>query len=107
MPETLATYDYQTGQTTRNFKFVQYGTKCRLSGLQAIAGLGESQRCRKCKYNGGTFNTSNVGVEYWNRFHETYVMCKHPQQADTENDEIGSVRSVFYENLRTKALCAL
>lgn len=102
-----ATYDYQTRKVTRDFKFVEYGTKCRLSGLPTYAGYSSSERCSKCPYNGGTFSASSCGVEFWGRFKEWYVMCKHPDAVETENEEIGMVRWAFNEKLEHNALCAL
>lgn len=102
-----ATYDYKTRKMTRDFKFVQYRTKCKLSGLPTYVGYSESDRCKKCPYNGGTFSPITVGFQYHNWLNESYVMCKHPDAKDTENEEIRNVRYVFYEMLEYRALCAL
>ena len=100
-PITLATYEYSTGHVERNFKFVEHGTKCRLSGLPAYAGF--SDRCIKCKHNGGnlfswSFNTGFTHID------NDYVMCKHPDAKDT--GDCSKVQQLFYERLQYEAMCA-
>lgn len=90
-----ATYNYQTGKMTRDFKFVEQGDACRLSSLPARVG---SEWCRKyCNHFDGI----------WSRFRgpASYVRCKHPEAKDSEG--CGEAIRTFYEELEHEALCAL
>lgn len=90
-----ATYNYLTGQISRDFHFVEQGNTCRLSSLPARVG---SEWCRKyCNHFNGT----------WWRFigPSTYVLCKHPNAKDSEGCE--KAISTFYEELERRALNAL
>jgi len=94
------TYDYQTGQITLDFHFVEWGTKCLFSGLPAKAG---NKRCEQCPHYGGLLTCATLGVEYWGRFNEVYIRCKHSEAKDSEGCE--TARSAFYEAFINKALC--
>ena len=97
-----ATYDYQTGKVEHNYHFVRYDEKCRLSGLPAYAG---SDRCLKCQHNGGSLNPFSIELQHDIRLDNSYVLCKHQEQKDSEN--CGVARRAFYEQLKNDALCAL
>ena len=90
-----ATYNFQTGKITRDFKFVKQGYRCPLSVLPARIG---SYWCQEnCNHFGGTwFNF--IGPE-------SYVLCKHPDAKDSDGCE-EAIRT-FYEELKRKAHCAL
>lgn len=96
------TYSYDNRQIERDFHFVEYGEKCKGSGLPAKAG---NDRCKQCKYNGGAIYPTSFGFHYWNWFESSYVRCKHPEAKDSEGSEM--VRHAFYEYFEKQALCAL
>lgn len=83
-------FDYTTGKITRDFKLVYGEEKCKLSGLPCWVG---NDRCRKCKYYGGLF-----------LYHGFYILCKHPEQKETEN---WSAIDALYNKFRTEALSQL
>jgi hypothetical protein len=97
-----ATYNYLTGKIEREFKFVKYGTKCKLSGLPTYAGISESDRCLKCRYNEGTIHPWTYRGIYGESIDESYVFCNHPEQKDSKNIE--DVKHVFAERLKYEAL---
>ena len=98
---TLATYDYSTGKVERSFKFVKYDTKCHLSGLPTYAG--RSDRCIKCKYNGGMLYSWSFKTMF-THIDDDYVMCKHPDAKDT--GDCSKVQQLFYKKLQYEAMCA-
>lgn len=97
-----ATYDYQTGQVERDFHFVRYGEKCKLSGLPAYAG---GERCLKCPNNVGSIHPFSCEIRYGIRLSDSYVYCKHQDAKDSEN--CGEAKSAFYSQMQDEALCAL
>ena len=97
-----ATFDYNTQQLERDFHFVEWDTKCKRSGLPCKAG---SDRCQKCAHYDGSVHPSSFGVEYWQRFDKSYVLCKHEEAKDAEDSS--AVRSAYYDFVKHRALCAL
>ena len=97
-----ATYDYQTGKVDRDFHFVRYNEKCRLSGLPCYAG---SDRCLKCPNNVGSIHPFSTHIRYGLRLQDSYVYCNHPNAKDSENS--GEANSAFYSQMQNEALCAL
>lgn len=87
------TYDYSTGKTTRDFKFVKFGEKCWGSGLPCYVG---NDRCIKCKYNTGSINP-------WDS--DSYVYCHHPEAKDSPG--YMTAQRVLYEQLQVNAMSAL
>lgn len=91
-----ATYDYNTGKITIDFKFVKGGERCQHSQLPSLV---NSQWCRTyCNYYIGTIYGRDI-------FEEPYVQCKHPSAIDSA--DCGEARSKYYEQLETRALDAL
>ena len=97
------TYDYQTRQIKRDFHFVRWDDKCRLSGLPCYAG---SDRCTKqCKYYAGSIHPFSTMLRYGLRLNDSYVYCKHPEKKDSENSS--EAVWAFQEAFEHEALCAL
>ncbi len=99
--KVLGTYDYSNGKVERNFKFVEHGFKCRLSGLPAYAGT--SDRCIGCPHNAGnlyswSFNTGFTHID------KDYVMCKHPDAKEIR--DCSKAQQLFYERMQYEAMCA-
>lgn len=97
-----ASFDYQTGQIEHDYHFVRYDEKCKLSGLPCYAG---SDRCLKCSNNAGTLHPFSTHIRLGIRLDDSYVLCNHKQQKDSEN--CGVAKYVFFEQLKDEALCAL
>lgn len=96
------TYDYRTGQIRRDFHFVRWDEKCRLSGLPCYAGSG---RCVKCQHYNGSIRQSSMFLRFGRRLEDSYVFCKHPDKQDSENSE--EAAWAFNEAFKHEALCAL
>ncbi len=89
-----ATYNYQTGKMTRDFKFVKKDNVCRLSSLPVRVG---SDWCKEyCNHYRGVFGNFSKGF---------CVMCQHPDAKDSDGCE--EIIRLFYEKLKLEALCAL
>ena len=97
-----ATYDYSTRKIERDFHFIRYGEKCKLSGLPCYSG---SDRCLKCQNYEGSIHPFSTHIRYGLRLDESYVFCNHPEAKDSEN--CGMAKHVFHEQLEQEALCAL
>lgn len=97
-----ASYDYQTGRVERDFHFIRYGEKCKLSGLPAYAG---GDRCLKCQHNAGSIHPFSCHIKYGFRLNDSYVFCNHKDAKDSEN--CGEAKHAFHEQLQDEALCAL
>lgn len=95
-----ATYDYETGKITRNFKFVRIGEPCKLTPTSEFVG---DATCNNCKYNCGQFTLS---YKYWGRslVDETCCMCAHPHAKDFKGS--GCFVADYNERLFYNAMCA-
>ena len=97
------TYDYQTRQIKRDFRFVRCDEPCRLSGLPCYAGSG---RCTHvCKYYAGALYPWSSMLRHGFILNDSYVFCKHPEQKESEN--CSEAVYAFNEALEHKALCAM
>lgn len=92
-----ATYDYHTCKTERNFKFVRFDEKCRLSGLPCY--VGTTDRCKGCPYNGGSVSGWDMG--YYSS-EDVYVRCMHPDAKDSEGS--GEFIYMWYGYFRNEAM---
>ena len=100
--KTQATYYYDTCKIERNFKFVRFNEKCRLSGLPCY--VGTTRRCEGCPHNGGSvssFDIRDVDHRYVGD-NEQYVRCLHPDAKDSEGS--GNFISMWYEHFRNEAI---
>ena len=97
-----ATYDYSTRRIERDFHFVRWDERCKLSGLPCYAG---SDRCRSCNHYCGSIHPFSMQLGYGFRLKDSYVMCKHPDKKDSENSS--EAMSAFHKKLEHEAMCAL
>ena len=97
------TYNYKTGNIESDgHHFVRWDQKCKLSGLPCRAG---SDRCTNCKSYEGSIHPFTHELKYGRRLNDSYVICSHPEQKDSEN--CGEAYSAFHEMIEHDAMCAL
>lgn len=100
----MTTYDYTTGQITRDFKFVKFGEVCRLRGVGSMVG---KPGCKKCPFNGGVISTADCKSVYewtYEDSEDRYVKCKHKEAKDSPDSE--DIRYWFYEKFKEQAYAA-
>lgn len=75
----VATYNYETGKIERSFKFIKFGSVCRLRGVPVRTG---NNICLDCPFCIGW--KSPWELRQYGRFEGEYVMCEHKDAEDID-----------------------
>jgi len=97
----MMTYDYSTGQMTRDFVLVSSEEVCRFSGLPARCG---NNRCQKCKFFGGKLYSWEYGGNIIDDDPD-FIFCRCKEQKDSKG--CSKALGYLYSTLEKRALCAL